>query len=340
MPEYIPCQPAISWPVWNTYRERLEDLALKYPLIWPGFVQGNMRFAGSVGLIRSSRVNMDRFGCAWRYAFEGDYGIVVKNPLESWDSMKDLTIPDPEDGLPEDKDRDLVSWDKVYENLRRAREMGNLVSAGVEYSLLFERLSYLRGYNNLLVDFIRRPPQLYELVERLGEYYAEVTKRLLRFSGLDVIFFGDDLGTQDRIPMRRSVFHEFLFPIYRKIFSRIRNAGVHVHMESDGHMIEFADDLIEAGVSILRMQDVVNGVENMAAKYKGRICIDVDIDRQFIIPFGTPEQVRAHVRSIVQALGSKEGGLMLATHIFPPVTMENIEALVQAMDGCMWYYGS
>ena len=39
------------------------------------------------------------------------------------------------------------------------------------------------------------------------------------------------------------------------------------------------------------LQDLVNGVDWIAEKFRGNICVDLDIDRQSITPFGTPDEI-------------------------------------------------
>jgi len=61
------------------------------------------------------------------------------------------------------------------------------------------------------------------------------------------------------------------------------------------------------------------------------VCIDLDIDRQKIVPWGTPREIDAHVRRCVQMLASPRGGLMLICGIYPGTPLENIEAVLAAM---------
>ncbi|MGB9896226.1 MAG: hypothetical protein ACPLN2_10045, partial [Thermoproteota archaeon] len=109
---------------------------------------------------------------------------------------------------------------------------------------------------------------------------------------------------------------------------------------SDGHIMEVVDDLIEAGVSVINLQDRVNGVENIEKKIKGRVCIDLDVDRQYVVPFGTPEMIREHIKNVVVSLGSKEGGLMLYSEIHADVPLENIDAVCSAMEEYMNYFNN
>jgi len=96
--------------------------------------------------------------------------------------------------------------------------------------------------------------------------------------------------------------------------------------------MEIAEDLIRAGVTILNLQDLVNGVMNIRRRLKGKVCIDLDIDRQKIMPFGTPKEVKKHVQKVVSMLNSPEGGFMITVDIYPPTPLENIEALCQALE--------
>ena len=158
----------------------------------------------------------------------------------------------------------------------------------------------------------------------------------LKSGRIDVVSFGDDLGNQDRMPIRPKTFKELLFPTYHKIFQRVRSQGVHVRLHSDGHVIEVVDQLKKSGVDILNIQDRINGLENIAFKCKGVVCIDLDIDRQHITPFGKPEQIKSYIKLIMEILAMKEGGLMMISELHPPTLLENIEALASAMEEYMW----
>lgn len=118
----------------------------------------------------------------------------------------------------------------------------------------------------------------------------------------------------------------------------MRDRGVRPYFHTDGHVMEVVEDLIEAGPSILNIQDVVNVIDNIETECKGRICISLDIDRQRLMPFGRPDEIRDHIKKAILKLGSKKGGLMLGAGIYPDARLENVEALCQAMEEYMNYY--
>ncbi len=61
-------------------------------------------------------------------------------------------------------------------------------------------------------------------------------------------------------------------------------------------------------------------------------------DRQNITRRGTPEQVDALIRAEVVKLGSREGGLKMIFGLYPGIPLENIRALMDAMERYAGYY--
>jgi hypothetical protein len=337
-PEYIPSRIGVMWPLWNTYRERLEEVALRHPLVFPEFKPGSVKYGEKPGVLRANRTLVDPFGCVWSFNIEGFQGQVVKHPIEKWEDFKDYRFPDPEDGLPAEGSDRLTPWNSIFEGLDRAREESGLVVAGMPHGFFFQRLYYLRGFTNLMMDFIRKSPQIYELIEMLTDYNLRLVGKFLDSGRVDVFYFGDDLGTQTRMTISPRAFREFIYSSYGKIFKHIRDRGVHIYLHSDGHVVEVLDQLIEAGVSVLNIQDRVNGLENIAFVCKGRICIDLDIDRQHLVPFGKSDDIKRYIKHVVETLALKEGGLMLEVEIHPPTPLENIEAVAEAMEEYMWLH--
>ena len=62
-------------------------------------------------------------------------------------------------------------------------------------------------------------------------------------------------------------------------------------------------------MDILNLQDMVNGIGWIKENLKGKVCIDLDIDRQRITPYGTEKEVDQLILEEVRELGSAQGGL-------------------------------
>ena len=91
------------------------------------------------------------------------------------------------------------------------------------------------------------------------------------------------------------------------------------------------DDLIDAGIDVLNpIQSECMDFGEIYAKYHDRLVFHGTIGTQTVMPFGTPEDVRAEVWKNLDI--AKEGGLFVApTHLLEPeVPWQNIRAYVQA----------
>jgi uroporphyrinogen-III decarboxylase len=111
-----------------------------------------------------------------------------------------------------------------------------------------------------------------------------------------------------------------------------RAAGCVIHMHADGDLRALAPDLLDCGIDVLNLQDLVNGLDWIADNLTGRICVDLDIDRQRITRFGTPAEIDAHIREAVTKLARPEGGLMMTHGLMPGLPLENVAALMDAME--------
>ena len=85
------------------------------------------------------------------------------------------------------------------------------------------------------------------------------------------------------------------------------------------------------------MQDLVNGIDWIAAHFRGKVCIDLDIDRQKITPYGIPAQIDALIREEIEKISCREGGLMMVYGLYPGVPLENVKALMDAMERYAFY---
>lgn len=85
---------------------------------------------------------------------------------------------------------------------------------------------------------------------------------------------------------------------------------------------------------VLNLQDLVNGVDWIRDTYRGKLCIELDIDRQSITVFGTPAEVDALIRMEVEKLSCPDGGLMMIFGLYPGTPLKNS----RGTDGCNGRY--
>lgn len=304
-PEWIPIRMSLLPGTWRKYRQALEEVVLAHPLVFGECEPGGRDFDALEGTYRAGE-HTDEWGCLWRNIEPGMDGQVVGHPLQDRALIRSFEPPP--------------------------------AGSGFGHGFLFQRLYYLRGFENLMLDFAEEPPELGVLIQKvLGYILGEVPSLLAEKPR--TLYFGDDLGNQQRLPIRPEVFRKYLKPCYAKVYGACRAARTHVYMHSDGHILEIIPDLVECGVSVINPQVRANTLDGLAAVCKGKVCVDLDLDRQ-LFPFATPRQTDAHVRESVEKLSLPQGGLMLVAECAPDVPLQIIEAICEALERYSTYIAS
>ena len=105
---------------------------------------------------------------------------------------------------------------------------------------------------------------------------------------------------------------------------------------SDGNIEAIAPELVVAGLDILNpVQPECVDADAIRHRFGKRLTFDGCIGTQSTMPWGTPDEVRARVKEVIDKYG-RNGGLIIApTHVLEPeVPLENIDAL---FDACREY---
>jgi hypothetical protein len=109
-------------------------------------------------------------------------------------------------------------------------------------------------------------------------------------------------------------------------------------MHTDGCIYEIMPDLYEVGVNMINPQYRANGLENLVRVCKGKIPINLDLDRQSL-PFISSSGMENHIRECVEALYLPEGGLGFKLELGMDVSLEIIEAALVALEKYRYYKG-
>ena len=88
------------------------------------------------------------------------------------------------------------------------------------------------------------------------------------------------------------------------MFDKVIAAGVDIHFHSDGVILDIIPDLIDLGVKVINCQSNIIGNELLGKRFGDSLCFRTDLDRQKVLTFGTPAEVRAHIHAVFHALGS------------------------------------
>ena len=339
-PEWIPISVGITPMCWETNDPReLEALVRAHPVLFPHQEPIMARNHPLPGYQQAGKSYEDGWGCIWVSAHDGMTGTVTKHPAADWDAFDSLRIPDPDrsDGMRVEDE--VADWEKMRRIIQSNKENGIFTSARLEHGHTLLRLEYLRGYQNLIYDMADADPRLDQLIERVKGFSLERVRRMVRTEP-DMIHYPEDLGSQTQPLISPDLFRRYIKPVYRELVAPAREKGILIHMHSDGYILDLLEDLMDVGMDVINMQDLVNGLDNIRRFAGTRIAVDLDIDRQSITVSGSPKDIDDHIREAVMKLGSPEGGLSMTWQVWPPTPVRNMAAVMEAMEKYSTYYRS
>jgi uroporphyrinogen-III decarboxylase len=194
---------------------------------------------------------------------------------------------------------------------------------------LYEQMINLCGFEYLLEELISANPLVLVLRDRLVEHNIALTRALLALEP-DGIYFADDWGTQLALMISPALWREVFLPAYRQQFAPVRATGKHVFFHTDGVTLEILPALVDAGVNVFWADLTLNPLADLRRELGGKVCFQALTDVQFLLPHGTPRQVRQHGRDILAALGTFNGGVIACSEVAPDQPRENVEAIFEA----------
>jgi uroporphyrinogen decarboxylase len=273
---------------------------------------------------------VDSWGVTWRTSINGMTGAVKKPSIEKWEDLDGFIPPNPELHNGWGK----IDWVKkqIGFSENKGIKMGEL-----RHGFLFLTLTYIRGYENLTYDMYDEEPRLNELIDIVYQFNKYHVDKYLAL-GADILSFPEDLGAQNGPLISPDKFRQYIKPVYEKLIKPVKEKNKLVYMHSDGLVLDLLDDLIETGLDIINLQDLVNGIDNIKTFVKGRLGIDLDIDRQSITVYGSEKDIDDHIKEAVVKLGDNEKGFGMFYEIYPETPVNNINAVINAFRKYKNYY--
>lgn len=258
----------------------------------------------------------DYWGVTFEAAEEGVLGEVREPLLADWRELSSFRLP----------------WE--YWKDANMRGIGAQCAASDKFMLAFtevrpfERIQFLRGTENVFIDLAEGSPELAKLIAMIHEWELAAMETWSK-TAVDAISFMDDWGSQNSLLISPETWREIFKPLYREYCEIARGAGKHVFFHSDGNIAAIYGDLVEIGVDAVNSQLFCMDIEELGRKYKGKITLWGELDRQRILPFGSPGDVRAAVRRVRQAFDTGRGGLIAQCEWGKITPRANIEAMYE-----------
>jgi uroporphyrinogen decarboxylase len=269
---------------------------------------------------------IDEFGI--EYVNVGLYSEAVKRPLTHAQTVEDIEMYNFPDPLAPQR------YTLAKDNIKKYAE--NYAIIGDLEATIFELAWNLKGLEDFLIDIYMGEAYIEALLDECTRYSTSIAEKLVEM-GCNMIWLGDDVGTQMSMMMSPAVYRKYLKPRQRKVIEAIKakESGVKVAYHSCGAISEVIPDLIDAGFDILNpIQPLASGMDlgKLKKEYGNDIAFFGGVNVQGVLPSGSVQEVKQEVRLRISQAAENGGYILAPAHnIQPDTPLENIFAMYEAV---------
>lgn len=209
---------------------------------------------------------------------------------------------------------------------------GRAISCG--YHAVFTFHQYLRGLELNLLDPLILPEFTKVLIQKICDFFVEYHERCFKASKgrIDFTQVTDDWGSQNGLLSGLDIFNDFYKTVMQRGIDLAKSYDIKVFHHNDGDCRLLIPTLVNMGIDILNPIQWTCGdwdLPELKEMYGKNICFHSAVDNQHTLPYGSPEDVKKEVRSLIETLGIDGTGFILGPchNLQSNTPVENILAL-------------
>ena len=141
---------------------------------------------------------------------------------------------------------DPALWEPFIKKADEIRANGDLVMAFMPTGV-FERLHFLMGFEDMLMNYLLEPEDMMDLCNAIGEYRFQYMKLIVDYIKPDVMLSHDDWGSKHSLFISPETWREFIKPQYAKTYKYMKDHGVIVMHHADSFLEPIIEDMVDLG---------------------------------------------------------------------------------------------
>jgi uroporphyrinogen decarboxylase len=197
---------------------------------------------------------------------------------------------------------------------------------------IFERAWRLMGFEEFCLASAMEPELTGGLMEKIGSWYCAVWERIVSFPRVAGIWLPDDLAYTESFMLSPEIFRRQLFPWFERLGAICRSRDKLFFYHCDGRIWEVLEDLIAIGIDVLHpIEPKAMDIREVKQKVKGRLALIGNVDLDYPLSRGRPEEVEEAAKALIADLAPGGGWCLGSSNSIPEyVPLENYLALLRA----------
>lgn len=217
----------------------------------------------------------------------------------------------------------IATWSREY--TMRAAEEGYPMQTGGFTLAPFDALGdFFRGTKGVMLDMYRRPDTLMKACEKLLPSMLEIALSGTKASGNPRVFIPIHKGLDGFMSLEQ--FKKFYWPTLRELMVTLINEGCNPCPLWEGDCTSRLD--VIADIPEGRACYAFESTNMLRAKQTlgGKVCIRGNVPI-FVLSTGTPDDVRAHCKKLIDSVGRDGGYILDASTGLDDAKPENVRAM-------------
>jgi uroporphyrinogen decarboxylase len=197
---------------------------------------------------------------------------------------------------------------------------------------LFTAAWQLMGFESFCFALIDNPELVGTLFDKIVKLQVPAYERICNIDTVGGFWFSDDVAHSEGMMVSPEILRSFVFPQYKKMVKMAHQNEKITIYHSDGKIWEIFDDIIECGFDAIHpIEPKAMDILEVQRRSKGKLALIGNINIDYPLATGTPEDVKDEVRERIAALAPEGGYIVGSSNSIPPwIPVENYVAMIEA----------
>ena len=207
---------------------------------------------------------------------------------------------------------------------------------GGDWAPFFCTACHMTGIGRFLELMLVAPDVAESIMSHIVDLMVVQTRRDLEASKgkIDIFFMGDDYGGKNGMLMSPEMWRRLIKPQLARLYALADEFGTLMAMHSCGSIRPIIPDMIELGLDILDPIQVAAARMDPAelkAEFGDKIMFHGGVNTEYVLPFGTPDEVYAETRHLMDTLGAGGGYVVCGSqYLQRDIPVDNVVAMYRA----------